>query len=215
MIVRAGGPVRGLPKALARELLRRSDISPSTLVVQAYEVDPKALQLRLQRLKKRRSKAGAQRIAVISDQRVEQVVTGDLRFASLFPEDWQSSMRAFDPDVLLVDACSLQSTGAWAYRLAWSLGADRVAERDLRALRARADVRAMPMLLMMPNCTSPTWSSWLTSAPYFDAVLVPDQDALNAAMEVPKIHGAILQIGHPSTLAETIELALSQLLSAE
>jgi hypothetical protein len=215
MIVRAGGPVRGLPKALARELFRRSDLSPSTLVIQAYTVDPKALHLRLQRVKQRRSKAEVQRIAAISGQRFEQVATGDLRFTSLFPEDWQSSIQVFDPDVLLVDAGSLQPTGAWAYRLAWSLSADRVAERDLRALRARADVRAMPMFLVMPNCTSPTWSSWLASAPYFDAVLVPDHEALNAAMQAPNIHGAILQVGRPSTLAVTIELALSQLLSAE
>ena len=205
------GPVRpGAVVAAVQELIRNSDVPSTTAVIAGFSLNATAAESRVHSAEAILRTAGALRVAWIGGPTNEALTHANLASATLYPETWAVTLNVFRPNAIVLNATRVSPTGAWAGRLAFSLSPERLAERDLRGLRAEADGRSIPMILILPPHGHTSWSAWQASAAFFDAVIADDAEvAHDRANERPLSSGVL-----PSEESETGATRVGPLLRA-
>ncbi len=148
----------------------------ATAVINGFSLDATAAESRVHAAEAILRTTGDLRIAWIGGPWNEGSTHANSASAMLYPETWLITLNAFRPNAIVLNATCVSTTGAWAGRLAFSLSPERLAERDLRGLRAAADARSIPMVLILPPHHHPSWSSWRSSAAFFDVVVADDAE---------------------------------------
>jgi hypothetical protein len=149
-------------------------VPSATAVIAGFSLNATAAASRVHSAEAILRTVGALRVAWIGGPTNEALTHANVASATLYPETWASSLNVFRPNVIVLNSTRVSPTGAWAGRLAFSLSPERLAERDLRGLRAEADARSIPMILILPPRRHTSWSAWQASAAFFDAVIADD-----------------------------------------
>ena len=83
-------------------------------------------------------------VALVADEPLARALGPECRVIAISPGDWQATLEADRPDLLLVESAWRANGGAWQYRIAWYGHPISIGLPDLRALTGWCSANRVP-----------------------------------------------------------------------
>ncbi len=135
-------------------------------------------------------------VALIADESLALALAPECRVLRITPEDWQASLAASPPDLLVVESAWRGNGGTWQYRIAWYGHPMAIGLADLRALTESCAANGVPSVFW-ETAGLVGRGRFDEAASLFDVILTTDPAALAYYESLPTRRASIVDLLEP------------------